>query len=79
MINMLLNLLGFVLLLMTSVVLGILVWNTRINQPSQVTVRIKDNNYEIRPIWSFKKSQDSSSSSDTEVIFDGITGKELIQ
>lgn len=42
-------------------------------------VFIKDNNYEIRPIWSFKKSQDSSSSSDTEVIFDGITGKELIQ
>ncbi|WP_225438931.1 hypothetical protein, partial [Ligilactobacillus salivarius] len=48
MINMLLNLLGFVLLLMTSVVLGILVWNTRINQPSQVTVRIKDNNYDSK-------------------------------
>lgn len=45
---MLLNLLGFVLLLMTSVVLGILVWNTRINQPSQVTVRIKHNNYDSK-------------------------------
>ena len=48
---MLLNLLGFVLLLMTSVVLGILVWNTRINQPSQVTVRIKDNNYDSKKLY----------------------------
>lgn len=41
-------------------------------------VFIKDNNYEIRPVWSFK-GQTSSSSSEIEVLFDGITGKELIQ
>lgn len=41
-------------------------------------VFIKDNNYEIRPVWSFK-GQTSSSSSETEVLFDGTTGKELIQ
>ena len=45
---MLLNLLGFVLLLMTSVVLGILVWNTRINQTSQVTLHIKDKKYDYK-------------------------------
>lgn len=41
-------------------------------------VFIKDNNYEIRPVWSFK-GQTSSSSSEIEVLFDGTTGKELIQ
>ena len=45
---MLLNLLGFVLLLMTSVVLGIFVWNKRIKQTTQKTVHIKDNNYDSK-------------------------------